>query len=262
MLAPILAVLGLMLPATAAGADDGAPSRTGGLQTCRTSVAGEALDLVYDPASPDLRDSQSLRARYFGGRGEITCPGLVTLRWLTPELTDADRAPFCLQWDGKSDSYIGYDLGARDGFLSCRTARAEFCQRVNRSKTAAAEWAGVAQNLALEAGTDTMLHSAGVISVKGPAALIGERLISLGAVAIGSAGAGPALGAMAVTAVAAGGAVYLCSDAGAGAAALEPAPAPKLRPGEIAPGMALPEDASVDLPGAIANPDLSSVPAD
>ena len=54
-------------------------------------------------------------------------------------------------------------------------------------------------------------------------------------------GAGAALGAVAVTAVAVGGAVYVCSDEGAAAAAVEADPVPKLRPGEVAPGANLPE---------------------
>ncbi|WP_149140582.1 hypothetical protein [Gemmobacter caeruleus] len=230
----ILAVLPcLLLPGVAAAGD---------LVPCQTSMRGEAVSFVYDPDSPDLQDSLTLRQKLAGAAGDgVTCPGLVTLRVFTPEMTDADRAPFCLQWDRGLGTYLGYDLGPRDGFLTCKTAKKQFCQRVNGSKQAAARWTGVARDLAVDAGTETLLYNSGVMSVQGPAALIGEKLLGLGATAVEGMGAGAALGAVAVTAVAVGGAVYVCSDEGAAAAAVEADPVPKLRAGEVAPGANLPE---------------------
>lgn len=208
------------------------------LAQCATSMRGEAVSFAYDAENPALKDSLTLRQKIAGGDA---CPGLVVLRAFTPELTDADRAPFCLQWDRKAETWLGYDLGPRDGAFVCKTAKKQFCQRVNASKQVAGRWAGVAGDLAVDAGTETLLHGAGVVSVKGPAALIGEKLLGLGATTVQGVGAGAAIGAVAVTAVAVGGAVYVCSDEGAKATALELAPEPKLRPGEVAPGANLPE---------------------
>ncbi|WP_151719200.1 hypothetical protein [Gemmobacter serpentinus] len=237
-LLPVLALPVLTLPLFTLGL----PVQAQDLVTCATSMRGEAVTFAYDPEIEGLQDSLTLRQKLAGLRGEaITCPGLVTLRAFTPELTDAERAPFCLQWDRKLGTYIGYDLGDRDGFLTCRTAKKQFCQRVNSSKQTAGRWAGMTKDLAVDAGTETLLHATGVVSVKGPAAVIGEQLVGIGATAVEGVGIGAALGAVMVTAVAVGGAVYVCSDEGAAPAALEAAPEPKLRPGEVAPGSELPE---------------------
>ena len=214
-----------------------APAAAQDLAQCATSMRGEAVSFAYDAENPALQDSLTLRQKIAGGEA---CPGLVVLRAFTPELTDADRAPFCLQWDRKAETWLGYDLGPRDGAFVCKTAKKQFCQRVNASRQAAARWGGFAADLAVDAGTETLLHGAGVISVKGPAALIGEKLVGLGATTVQGVGAGAAIGAVAVTAVAVGGAIYVCSDQGAEATALELAPEPKLRPGEVAPGANLP----------------------
>lgn len=199
-----LALILLLMAAPALRAQD--------LLTCETSIAGEVQQLLYDPGTPGLKDSLSLRERLYGARGAISCPGLVTLRAMTPELSDTDRTPFCLQWDKRQGTYIGYDLGERDAFLTCRKARASFCQRVNRSKHAAAQWAGVAGDLALQAGTESLLQASGAVAVKGSSAMLGEKLVALGAQAGAGSGAALALGAVAVTAVAVGGAIYLCPD--------------------------------------------------
>ncbi len=208
------------------------------LAQCATSMRGEAVSFAYDAENAALKDSLTLRHKIAGGDA---CPGLVVLRAFTPELTDSDRAPFCLQWDRKAETWLGYDLGPRDGSFVCKTAKKQFCQRVNASKQVAGRWAGAAANLARDAGTETLLHGAGVVSVKGPAAVIGEQLVGLGATTVQGVGAGAAIGAVAVTAVAVGGAVYVCSDEGAKATELELAPEAKLRPGEVAPGANLPE---------------------
>lgn len=243
----------------------GLPAQAQDLVTCNTSMRGEAVSFAYDPASEGLQDSLTLRQKLAGMRDEaVTCPGLVTLRAFTPEMTDADRAPFCLQWDRKLGTYIGYDLGDRDNFLTCRTAKKQFCQRVNSSKQTAGRWAGMTKDLAVDAGTETLLHASGAVAVKGPAAVIGEQLVGIGATAVEGVGIGAALGAVVVTAVAVGGAVYVCSDEGAAPAALEAAPAPKLLPGEVAPGADLPigepriTETPIATPGNA--PDVMAVP--
>ncbi|MFN7053330.1 MAG: hypothetical protein ACK4NH_14535, partial [Gemmobacter sp.] len=60
----------------------------GDLVGCETSIAGATQTLLYDPDIPGLKDSLSLREKLYGARGAISCPGLVTLRAMTPELSD------------------------------------------------------------------------------------------------------------------------------------------------------------------------------
>lgn len=199
----------------------------GDLATCTTSVRGVAQDYFYDAQSPTLQGSRSMQQKLFGRHGAVTCPGLVTLRLLTPELSDADRGPFCLQWDRKAKTYIGYAEGARDGWLGCKRPARSFCERVNGSKAAAAVLAGKAAGYVIGAGIRSAVQPGGAVVMQGPAAAIGGKLVELGSAAVSGVSAPVALGAVAVTAVAVGGAVYVCSDAGAGGAALQAAPVEK-----------------------------------
>ncbi len=194
------------------------------LTRCQTSIRGEMQDFVYDPDVPTLRESQSYRERFFGERGAITCPGLVTLRVLTPELTDAERGPFCLQWDKAADTYIGYAEGPRDGWMTCRQPSRSFCERVNHSAAAAARLGSQAADFAMATGVQVLQDPSGALVLKGPGVVIGEKLVALGSAALGGVSATTALGTVAVSAVAVGGAVYLCSDSGAGGAQLDAAP--------------------------------------
>ena len=196
----------------------------GELATCATSVRGVAQDYFYDADSPVLKESRSMLEWGLGRRGKITCPGLVTLRVLTPELSDADRAPFCLQWDRTARTYIGYAEGARDAWMTCKRPSRTFCQRVNGSKDAAKRLTGKAAEFAVTAGVKALVQPSGAVVMKGPAAAIGGKLVELGAGALGGVSAPVALGAVAITAVAVGGAVYVCSESGAEGAALDPAP--------------------------------------
>ncbi len=201
------------------------------LSGCETSIRGEVLGFFYDPDVAALKDSQSMREWLYGERGTITCPGLVTLRVLTPELTDAERGPFCLQWDAAARTYIGYAEGARDAWMTCRKPSRSFCERVNRSAAAAARLAGQATDFALTAGVQVLQDPSGALVLQGPGVVIGEKLVALGSTALGGVSATAAIGTVAVTAVAVGGAVYVCSDTGAKGAVLDAAP-PSLMPAD------------------------------
>lgn len=202
------------------------------LTRCQTSIRSEMQEFVYDPDVLTLRGSQSYRERFFGTRGTITCPGLVTLRVLTPELTDAERGPFCLQWDKATDTYIGYSEGPRDGWMTCRQPSRSFCERVNQSAAAAARLGSQAADFALATGVQVLQDPSGALVLKGPGIVIGEKLVALGSAALGGVSATTALGTVAVSAVAVGGAVYLCSDNGAGGARLDAAPLSALAPSD------------------------------
>lgn len=228
------------------------------LVRCETSIRGETLGFVYDPDNGALKDSRSTREKLFGPRGEITCPGLVTLRALTPELDDAARADFCLQWDGKAGTYLGYAPGKRDAFLTCRKPSRSFCERVNGSATAAGRILGNSVGLAQDMQAKAEALPGGAVVLQGRGEQIGPGLVRLGAETLGAAAtANPVtLTAVAVSAVAVGGAVYLCSDSGASGADLAAAPAPELEDGALV-GVegAGAESLGADLPEA--NPGLS-----
>lgn len=219
----ILSLVLLLSPAAAIASD---------LASCETAVAGDRYTLTYDPATlPEGSAAPGIAARLLGGKSGITCPGPVTLRALTPEMDDAARAAFCLRWDDATASYTGFDIGPRDADLTCRQLQKAFCQRIALSRQAGA----AARDWALSAGTDAVLHGAGVVSVKAPSTLVAEKLLALGGQAL--QGAHP-LGVLA-TVVVVGGAVHVCSDQGAAGAALLAQP-DRLRPGEVAPGALLP----------------------
>ncbi|WP_415182712.1 hypothetical protein [Phaeovulum sp.] len=188
------------------------------LTRCETSIHGEAKSFVYDAENMALRENTSRRERLLGAHGAITCPGFVTLRAMTPELDDLGRAPFCLQWDRDAKTYIGFAEGARDAWVSCRKPSRSFCQRVNGSTAAARHLAANATDLAYDIGGQILAYPAGTVVLQGQGTAIGGYLVDLGSVALGNP---VALGAVAVTAVAVGGAVYVCSDDGAKGAAVQ-----------------------------------------
>lgn len=200
------------------------------LEECTTSIRRIAHTFVYDPDIQALKDSRSWRERNFGDWGQVTCPGLVTLRAMTPELDDESRGPFCLQWDKKEETYIGYAEGERDAWLSCRKPSTAFCQRVNSSKRAASAFAGQALQAA-QTGLAVAQHPSGAVLMNGTGAVVAQQLSTLGATVAAGASAPVALAGAAVTAVAVGGAVYVCGEGGAEAAAVQAAPATQLKDG-------------------------------
>jgi hypothetical protein len=198
-----------------------AGSAQAGFVACDTSIRGEDLHFVYDPENAALKASRSMRDRLMGAHGAISCPGLVTLRAMTPEMDDAARAPFCLQWDRKAKTYIGYAQGPRDAWLGCRKPSRSFCERVNGSKAAALHLASETGAGLRDLGLAVMRDPSGAVLVQGSAPAIGAQLSAWGASAAGTLSAPATLSALAITAVAVGGAVYVCSDSGASGAALE-----------------------------------------
>lgn len=201
------------------------------LVSCETSIRGEDLRFVYDPDNAALKASRSMRDRLVGAHGAITCPGLVTLRAMTPELDDSARGPFCLQWDRKTKTYLGYAQGARDAWVSCRKPSRSFCERVNGSRTAAMRLAGQTGAGARDLGLAVLRDPSGAVLLHGSADAIGAQLSAWGASAASTLSAPATLSALAISAVAVGGAVYVCSDSGASGAALEAQPAERLKDG-------------------------------
>ena len=208
MLKPLLLLL--MLAPTASLAQ---------LAACETSISGAPVDLKYIPDDAAFSDNRSFRERMFGGRGPITCPSLITLRYLTPDLTDDQRSVFCLTYDPDQKTYTGFDLGARDAFLNCRKPSKTVCERVNQSKDAALAIAGLGGQA--PGGTAGKLAAAGVAVVKdtsgamiltGNAGYIASTLGTAGTALMSVLTAPATLSVAAVSVVAVGSAVYVCRE--------------------------------------------------
>lgn len=193
------------------------------LVSCQTSIRGKTYEFRYDPGNAALKESRSLREKIFGEKGEVSCPALVTLRAITPELNDAQRAPFCLQWDAKRETYLGYDRGDRDAYGICRKPSRSICQRL----TGSAETAGKLRDGAIDAAggaVGTVLgEKIGGMIVSDQADRLQKRLVDAGLAVL----AGASTPALAATAVVVGGAVYVCSEEGADGVGVQAEPMPE-----------------------------------
>lgn len=185
-------------------------------RTCTTSVEGQRVTLFYEPDDQQVSENRSRREALLSGWGAIDCPSYVTLRHLTPDLTDDQRQAFCLQWDPQADTYAGYAEGGRDAYLRCRAPKRTFCERVNTSVQTSAAVAGLADapegQEGLVNGVQAVTRPGGAVVLSGAGAAVQQTIAG----ASGAAGAALAtpigLAAAAVTVVAVGGAVYLCSE--------------------------------------------------
>lgn len=195
-----------------------APARAE-LAPCETSVLGTAVALFYDPEDPQLAQNTTRREGWFGDWGQITCPGFVTLRYLTPDLTDDQRGGFCLAYARKDKTYTGYALGERDAYAICKAPTKSFCQRVNDSKDAALAITGFAAGLAgapdvsrAVSDVSVLTGDNGAVTVTGTGVQVLGALTRIGSTALAAVAAPAELGAAAVTVVAVGGVVYLCKE--------------------------------------------------
>ncbi|MCA8880200.1 MAG: hypothetical protein KDA73_09635 [Rhodobacteraceae bacterium] len=194
------------------------------LRHCKTSLNGAETDLVYDSADTVVAGNRSLSERTWAMFGSETCPGYVTLRALTPELTDVERGPFCLVYDSDSQTFTGFAQGERDAYRICTQSRS-FCERVNDSADAALEIAGLSDDpdaaslgdtaaqgaAAAQSGYDAIRDTAaGATIISGTGSYIAGALGNAGAAALAALSAPATLAAAAVTVVAVGGAVYVC----------------------------------------------------
>jgi len=197
------------------------------LEMCRTSLDGQKMFVVYDSSEDILYDNYTLREIFFGGSETINCPAFVSLRLITPELSDREREPFCLVYDEDRDTISGFAQGERDAFLMCREPKKALCDRVNDSKDAALALAGFgagtataaagAQAAISAAGVTAVSHSSGAVILTGSAGYIAGTLGTLGATVLTILTAPATLAAATVTVVGVGGAVYVCSPADADA---------------------------------------------
>ena len=178
---------------------------------CATRIKGKDVPMAYDRDEPGLRDHFSLREIVFTRWGRDTCPSYVVLRNLTPDLTDAQRGPFCLRYDKESDSILGYDLGERDSYGRCKQSSNTLCQRVNRTRDAAL---GVSRAAARGAagGWQALPDGSGAVILSGSQSHIAGALSSIGGAAAGLASSPAIMAGAAVSVVAVGGAIYACRE--------------------------------------------------
>ena len=203
-LALILAFLTLAAPATAQE-----------LTKCTTSVRGETLEISYIPDDETVKDNQSFREWLRGEHKGLDCPAFVTLRYLTPELDDTQRGPFCLVWDKDRRTYSGFAEGERDAFLICKEPTRSFCERVNASADTAALVTGLRRAQTPEE-EEYLRHSSGAIILRGGDTIVTRSLSdALAASMMAILGtAVTAVGATAATSavVVIGGTVYACRE--------------------------------------------------
>lgn len=183
-------------------------------KACLTSIDGAEMAVMYDTRDASLKENRTTRERLFGTLGKITCPGFVTLREMTPGLTDAERQPFCLNYDKERKTYTGFDLGERDAWLSCRAPSGRFCRSVNATKEAAGQVAGAIGRAATgqggDGGTSFVDTASGAVIASGAGSYITATLGSVANSALAVLSAPGVATAAAVSVVAVGGAVFVC----------------------------------------------------
>lgn len=178
---------------------------------CSTRINGKDVPMGYDKDEESLQENYSMREVMFTRWGRDTCPSYVVLRSLTPDLTDEQRTPFCLQYDKESDSIIGYDLGERDSYGRCEKPSASVCQRVNQTKDAAVALSGAAARGAVS-GLRALPDGSGAVILSGSKGYIASAMASMGEAAAVVAASPMLMTGAAVSVVAVGGAVYACRD--------------------------------------------------
>lgn len=178
---------------------------------CTTRISGQDVPMAYDKDEESLQDNYSMREILFTRWGRDTCPSYVVLRSLTPDLTDEERAPFCLRYDKESDSTIGYDLGERDAYGRCEQPSKSVCQRVNQTRNAAVAMSGAAARGTVR-GLRALPDGSGAVIISGSSSYISGALTAIGGGASAVAASPVLLTGAAVSVVAVGGTVYACRE--------------------------------------------------
>ncbi|MFZ3581281.1 hypothetical protein ACOI1H_03795 [Loktanella sp. DJP18] len=118
----------------------------------------------------------------------------------------------CLQY---ADDDAGYLLVPGPRNFRGRCSSGGICTKVNGTKDALTSATGAIVGTILGTGTSTLskvTHSSGAVVLSGTGASVGSTLGTAATGAVTAVGAPVAIGAAAVTAVAVGGAVYVCSE--------------------------------------------------
>ncbi len=182
--------------------------------SCTTSIAGNAVTLSYSEQDP-IRALSSQRERMFTKRS--TCLGFVALRYLAPDLTEAEQASRCLLYDPKAHTIVGVATGARDAYQHCRTP-GRFCRFVARARGAATGTADAALGLAdrsaqvaQDSGLTAVARGPGAVLLSGNAGYVAGALGSAATSAASIAAAPAVLVGTGIAVVSVGGALLYCA---------------------------------------------------
>lgn len=186
---------------------------------CGVSIGGIERRVSYEYNEEYDAENTTLREAALGPKGEGDCPSYVTLALLTPDMTPNQRNMFCLVLDEDLDTITGIQLGEQDAYRVCKAPSKSFCKHVNDSKEAALSIAGfvsasvgAAIGKTAITGTTVVAHSSGAAILTGTGGYVAGTLGTIGTTALGILTAPATLTAAAVSVVAVGGAVYVCSD--------------------------------------------------
>lgn len=187
--------------------------------SCDTKINGKSVSLQYEHADEELFSNYSFREIFLRGWEEITCPAFVTLRYLTPGITDDERSIFCLNYEKDLKTFTGYSVGQRNAYLECRKPSKKFCERVNESKDVALAITGTAFGATGSAtligagtGVTAVAHSSGAVILTGAGGYIAGTLASIGAGALAILTAPATIAATTISVVAVGSSIYLCKE--------------------------------------------------
>lgn len=190
------------------------------IEMCTFRQDGRERRLSYTYDEEFENENVSIRESTFGPAAGGTCPGYVTLAYLTPEATNAERQLFCLVTN-EDQELVGFQVGERDAYVQCDAPSKSFCERVNDSTKAAVAISGFGAGVVggtvgttVATGTTVVAHSSGALILTGTSGYVAGTLGTIGTTALGILTAPVTVTAAAVTVVAVGGAVYVCSDPG------------------------------------------------
>ncbi|MBU2957415.1 hypothetical protein Q4511_11835 [Paracoccus sp. 1_MG-2023] len=175
---------------------------------CSARIEGKEVALAYDPDEAKAL-AASRRERIATRLGRDECPSYVVLRALTPNLDDAERAPFCLRRE--DDDVLGIDLGRRDAWGACSAPSRSVCERVNAAKGAAGAITAAARGAA--GGMERLPDGSGAVILSGTGGAISSALTAMGGAAATVAASPVLLTGAAASVVAVGGTVYACRNA-------------------------------------------------
>ena len=186
-------------------------------RACGFKFAGEDRRISYVYDEDYHTENSTFRESMLGSKGG-DCPSYVTLAYAAPDATAAQQKLFCLSYDKTTEQYLGFEEGAQNAYGLCKQPTRSFCERVNASKTAAISIAGFgsgavgsAVGSANVAGVSVVAHSSGAYILTGTSGYIAGTLGTIGTSALAVLTAPATITGAAVSVVALGGAVYVCS---------------------------------------------------
>ncbi|MCT4333801.1 hypothetical protein MU516_13105 [Paracoccus sp. YLB-12] len=189
------------------------------VKECAFSYRGRNTSIRYTYDEDYDVNHTTMREMLRGPRGSGDCPSYVMLASLTPDMTPSQRDLFCLDYEKDAKTYQGFQMGEANAYGVCVQPTKAFCSRVNDAKTAAVAITGFATGAVggtvgatAATGTTVVAHSSGAAILTGSGGYIAGTLGTIGTTAIGILTAPVTVTAAAVSVVAVGGAVYVCSE--------------------------------------------------